>query len=434
VVTRVCVECFGDRGLQRRIEDVRPQFPNEPCDLHANRKGVPVVAVAGILDEVVRGNYAATDDSWDEGEDLESLVYELTEADEHEVVRALIDSLIDQDDYDPRDGGEPFYQEDFSYAPSEYALEAHSGLWDDFREQIQHQQRFFNTAAKGLLKEIFEGLHLQRDDARQGAVYQISPGDPQSTFYRARIADALDERDKIRRDVAGLLGPPPARRRKPGRMNPSGICTFYGAFAMPTCIAELRPNVGSYVIGARFDLIEPLTVLDTTCFSGAPKPLSLFAKDHIRRMGQWRFMRRFMQEIAQPISPRDVHLDYIPTQAVAEYLVHHHEFTLKRRKVKIEAIIYQSAQHPAGKNMAILGEASTVGLVEDEQPLPSSSSITRPASFPSTDSPLVPADPFEPDRIRIRAQPDTLEIHRILGADYSSHPHLDVTVLRARDE
>lgn len=84
------------------------------------------------------------------------------------------------------------------------------------------------------------------------------------------------------------------------------------------------------------------------------------ARDALSRIAQWRFMRRFMDEIAQPISPDDEHLDYIPTKAVAEYLAYH-EFTFAGRSRAIEAIIYGSAQNPGGRNIALLRRAAVVG-------------------------------------------------------------------------
>ena len=77
-------------------------------------------------------------------------------------------------------------------------------------------------------------------------------------------------------------------------------------------------------------------------------------------MEQWTFMQSFMHEIAIPISPDDEHLDYIPTQAVAEYLQNHHRFKRDGKLTKIEGIIFSSAQYPDGRNIVLLGEASHV--------------------------------------------------------------------------
>ena len=70
-------------------------------------------------------------------------------------------------------------------------------------------------------------------------------------------------------------------------MNPAGITAFYGAFDLDTCIAELRPAVGNVVVSARFELTEPLCVLDITQFQKPQVKLGLFERrgaildDHI---------------------------------------------------------------------------------------------------------------------------------------------------------
>ena len=55
-MTFVCPQCFGDAGLKRRIEDIRPSFPNEKCTFHPRFKGVPIKDVAAIIDDVFRNH------------------------------------------------------------------------------------------------------------------------------------------------------------------------------------------------------------------------------------------------------------------------------------------------------------------------------------------------------------------------------------------
>jgi hypothetical protein len=194
-------------------------------------------------------------------------------------------------------------------------------------------------------------------------------------------------------------------------MNASGVVAFYGAFDLDTCVAELRPSVGSLVAGCQFEITEPLCVLDMTRFHAEPKELNLFAPDHIRRAAQSRFLRRFMEEIAQPISQTDEHLDYIPTQAVAEYLAHHHEFTFAGRKRRIEAVIYASAQNPKGKNIAILGEAARVKATIDPASLGGG-----PGLWPDPPRALR----MEPPASRLAARPESTTVRRVTGARFTT--------------
>ncbi|WP_293335681.1 RES family NAD+ phosphorylase [Parvibaculum sp.] len=316
------------------------------------------------MDQVFRSNYRIGQHSPhlgdQEGDELAFAVEDLVRADKEEIRDALLKQLIEQDDYWPPDGGEAFYDETECYLRSELGNYHHSELWRSFCESILHRQRFFNSEAIELLSEIFREIHLQRDNASECPVYELVPRGPDSIFTRARIATSEQEALNIRRNPSRELSSPPARKRRPGRMNSAGIATFYAAFGADTCVAELRPAVGASVVTAEFELTRPIYVLDTTRFQRPIKTMSLFAKDYIRRVQQWLFMQNFMREISQPVSPADEYLDYIPTQAVAEYFRYHHEFKKGDGVARIEAIIYQSAQIDGGRNIVLLGDAAEV--------------------------------------------------------------------------
>jgi len=362
----VCPDCFGNSGLARRIIEVRPDYPDAQCDFHPRKKGVPASVVAGIIDDVFRNRYTpgGSDYIYDEyghgSSDLIETLLDLTEADDDRVANALADALIDADNYWPPDGEEPFYDREYSYKSNEYGYDEHSLTWRWFRNGILHEQRFFNSDALKKLNDIFDGLHLIRNESNDPAVYELKPDGPNSVFYRARISNNPAARAEIIDDPATNLGPPPEQLRTAGRMNSSGIMTYYGAFDLQTCIAELRPAVGEKIATAQFTLARPILVLDTTGFTGRPKAINIFAKTHIKRMRLWKFMTQFMNEIAQPCLPSDEHLDYVPTQVVSEYLTHLHEVPGAYEGKRIDGIIYRSAQRANGKNIAIFRDSAMV--------------------------------------------------------------------------
>lgn len=374
----VCPHCFGDAGLKRRIEEIRPQFPNDKCTFHAQYKGVPIKDVAEIIDPVFRNHYGIAGsysvpridsdrvDHVQSGDTLTEALYDLTEANLDDVLEVLAQQLIDDDPCWPPDGEEPFYADDQNYEHYDhydhYKHDTlyHDQIWQHFCENITHKQRFFSSKSKELISELFASIHQQHDHKKKAVIYKINPGDQEAEFFRARITRQETDREEINNNPEKNLGAPPKRLRRAGRMNPAGISVFYGAYDLDTCIAELRPAVGDIVVGATFSLFRPIHVLDTTRFEAPIKPTSLFSKNHLVRVEQWKFMQRFKKEIAKPISPNDEHLDYIPTQAVAEYLLHHHEFKRDRKPANIEGIIFQSAQNPYGKNIVLLGDASIV--------------------------------------------------------------------------
>ena len=366
----ICPDCFSEKGLKHRIVALRPGQPGRRCDFHPSKKGIALTAISPIVSELIASTYIHSDDNpltgESTGESLIDIVYDLTGAHEHAVADALQTLLVDEEDCWPPDGDEPFFSDMFGYRQVDEIHEEHSFRWERFRQDMIYGRRFFSQSAQETLFDIFDGLHLLDDSAGRPVIYPLEPDDGSLPILRARIANDYAVRQEIRDDVSSQLGAPPPRLRTPGRMHPAGIRAFYGAFDMQTCIAELRPSVGETLIGAKFTPARPLLVLDTTRFNRRPKDLNMFSDSYLKRLRLWTFMRRFMNEIAQPHLPGAEHLEYVPTQAVAEYLVYQHKFNYKRETDKtIDAIIFRSAQRPHGKNIAIFGDASVVGRGED---------------------------------------------------------------------
>jgi len=383
-MTLLCPACFDNKGLRRRIEDIRPDYDEGKCDFHPRRKGVPIEVVSGIVDEVFRANYGVGeiiqhyDPDPDEpyihrtqsGERLTDTLASLTGAIDERVVDALAEQLESDESLLVYHYGDEFYGEHFRYERTDPGDAGHGALWQRYCESVMHGQRFFNDGARHLLGEIFKNIHLQRDTSRQYPVFMLDPACAPA-FHRARVIP--DSAAKAVLDYPVVeLGPPPLRGGKPNRMNVSGIPAFYASFELDTCVSELRPLVGDFVAHAQFRARRPLCVLDTTRFEAPPRELNLFAMDHIRRLAQWRFMQRLTAEIARPISPADEHIDYVPTQVVAEFLNKVHEVRMGRQKRHIDAIVYWSAQRPGGRNIVILGSAGTI------EHSPDASKVTQP--------------------------------------------------------
>lgn len=418
-MTLLCPECFGDKGLKRRLIEIRPDFDEGSCTYHLRRKGIPINAVAALVDEVFRANftYAGIDylnDPYEPGsyvmtgENLIDTVQNLTEADDLNVVQALVEQLVEDDFYLPQRGEDPFYDEGFRY---ERIVNdgGHGALWDQFCEAVTYEQRFTNPLVGKLLGEIFKDIHLQRDVNRRSPIYTVGP-DVLVPLLRARAVNEA-ELEAVGQDPHGQLGPAPRRLGKANRMNPAGISAFYGARDVDTCISELRPTVGAQIVYAAFRPARELVLLDTTRFSAPPKELNLFARDHVRRLSQWRFMQRFMTEIAKPISPNDEPFDYVATQVVAEYLNKVHEVRIGQTRRHIDGIVYQSAQRPEGVNVVLLGAAARVVT-------PSTASRKRPQS-PSLMDFLKPTSSEPPGLVLVQ---DSLMLTSVVAANFPPGP------------
>jgi len=137
-------------------------------------------------------------------------------------------------------------------------------------------------------------------------------------------------------------------------MNASGISVFYGAMDPETCIAEARAPVGSYVILGRFELIKPVRLLDLDALTQIITKESWFHPEFTMRTSRAAFLAQLVREISRPIMPRDEEFEYLPTQAVAEYLASCVEPPL-------DGIVFHSAQTDGkGRNIVLFHHASRV--------------------------------------------------------------------------
>jgi hypothetical protein len=137
-------------------------------------------------------------------------------------------------------------------------------------------------------------------------------------------------------------------------MNAAGISVFYGAMDEDTCIAEARAPVGSDVVIGRFEIIRPVRLLDLDTLKDVYVKGSHFdANYHIRR-GQAAFLGRLVWEMSRPVMPRDQEFDYLPTQAVSEYLASCVEPPL-------DGIVFHSSQAAGeGRNLVLFNRARRV--------------------------------------------------------------------------
>ena len=100
---------------------------------------------------------------------------------------------------------------------------------------------------------------------------------------------------------------PTSEHSTDGRISPRGIPCLYLASNMKTAVAEVRPWVDSYVSLAQFKLVKRCRVAD--CRSTKSEKLD---KD------QARIWSDIAYALSKPVSPEEPHLEYVPTQILAE--------------------------------------------------------------------------------------------------------------------
>jgi len=268
----------------------------------------------------------------------------------------IVEILSDQESGSAYKDVDPMYDESMTYCSNYQSINdgrEHTELWYRFCDRIKHRTRFFNNEVIGLLNDIFLGLDKISYDDGISPIRPIQLSDSDAVFYRARKAANAQERIKICCHPAQELSPPPVHLATNGRMNPTGISVFYAAYERETCIAEIRLPVGETAISGEFKIEKPITIFDLTIFDKID-PENSICGDSIANMDyeaansfedRLAFLKIFSEEISKPIPPHKEALDYMPTQALVEYLEHHY-------KPRIDAVVYASTQtNGKGKNI-----------------------------------------------------------------------------------
>ncbi|UDF04076.1 RES family NAD+ phosphorylase [Asticcacaulis sp. AND118] len=314
--------------------------------------------------------------------------------------------------------------------------------WAVFVESLKTEARFFNGAASQILEDVFSNLDELHANEDEAILVAAGPGTKVPHLFRARAflkPEAMYEALK-RPDLS--IGPPPASVASAGRMNPFGISVFYGATDWPVALAEVRPPVGCRVVTARFEITRPLTLLDLSAFELVDPPGSFFDPAYLGRLEKAAFLREIGAKLTVPVMPGDEPSDYLPTQAVAEFLA-------SRAEPSVDGIIFPSVQSAeVGENVVLFRKSCRVAPMDlppdteietfsnktwDEEP---AALLVRefapiPDSFPGDDEPspyaiYLAAGPYEDDESfdgrepALRVVPDEVDVHKIEGVKIGS--------------
>jgi len=188
----------------------------------------------------------------------------------------------------------------------------HSSLWDEFKEELRYQNRFFpkNSLYSSLFKSYVENEIDVNFSELLGQLTKPIYADRE--FFRARISDVELTADDLKMPPRGLASG--------GRANPVGISYLYLASNLETCIAEVRPNNSSDIRISKFRLLKDLNVLDLT----SPRSgisATVFEGDDVEAILNYvNLLETLAFELSKPILPNKSNIDYLPTQFLCEFI------------------------------------------------------------------------------------------------------------------
>jgi len=356
--THLCKECVRDEHLSRHIEANCQINHCDECGLDDNQ-AISVEALGKILAPIVKENFALGEtikrfdendhDYWEqEGESLSDIVQDVL-SQYFNCHDQIVTAMCNADDAWPADGEDTFFDATSNYVESPVRLAKHYENWTGLLIELKHKRRFFSPSAREHFKRLFEGVERLSSDDGEGqtsVIWEIPAG---QSFYRARSCDLEKDLVNFHMKPMESIGPPPSNLARAGRMNAEGVRVFYGATDIDTCIAEVRPAIGSSTAVIMIESMRPLRLLDFIKLETVIGNLSYFQQDFKVQVERNAFLRRLHSLISQPILLTNTS-DYLITQTMAEYLAHEHDLVF-------DGIVFASTQRKGGKNVVIFPTA-----------------------------------------------------------------------------
>ena len=367
----VCHGCIGDKFL---ADEVREGGTDALCFHCGNsREAWPIEDLASRIADVLKkhfrymvGEYlpGITADGTFEwtpaGDSIDEVIAAMARID-YDIASAIVAYLEESSWRDVSKGALPYYDSEAYYEQRDADDQGFHNTWREFCDEIKSRARFFSSSAERMLDDIFGDLDSHRTRDGESVVRQVGPEVEERSIWRARKAESAEELKRILRAPAQEIGPPPTEHAGDGRMNAKGISVFYGAFEKATCVAEIRPPVGGYVVMGKFEFVRDLRLLDLDLLADVRDWVSHFDPDYVELKGRVAFLRFLVEEISRPVMPGDEGSDYLPTQAVAEYLAN-------RVEPQLDGIIFRSTQTGStGRNLVLFNHASLVDLSENDR-------------------------------------------------------------------
>lgn len=319
---KCCGNCFGDTFLAQQIELLAQERGN--CEFCLSSK-VKLVDPSELIErfETVFGLYEESNNlgacsiesllrtDWDLFESLDAVKAE------------MLLGLIFNDTNIPQKKFTPVIQNDASAVQE----------WENFREELKHQNRFFpqNIQAPEQLKDLFGFL--------------VAPeADIPIKVYRARLCEQPQPY------LLEQMGKPQAALAVNGRANPVGIPCLYVASDASTAIAEIRPHKGEMICIAEFEVTGKISLADLRYPRKTISPFAL-SEEQIKLLRRYmNYLCRLSEELTMPVLPASAHLEYLPSQYLCEFIKH----------CGFGGLIYRSTMG-AGTNYAIFSDSNVTG-------------------------------------------------------------------------
>lgn len=350
-MSRVCSSCFEDLDLRSWI---RENGSTRGCDF-CHGFDSPTIE----LSEVCRRIETCLGKFW--GLAVNQLPYESAEGGYQGQTWATAEVVFDEEGLSlPRDDGtlyDALLREliDELWCDWDWlSLDDDDALWSSwelFCDNVKHKRRFFFHSLGGSPDD--RNSYSAEAILRAIALLSESLGLIRVMPSGTRIWRARADIPRGKRVSPADFGPPPrAYSLQSNRMNPPGIPMMYAASTART--AKLETRATSAKVG-QWRTMRAARVLDLRKLPEVPGTFSDTTRQDTLGL---RFLWDFSQAIMSPVA-RDqrVHIDYLPSQVVTEYL---RDFQFDSGK--LDGIAYESTIDFRGWNLALFTEPIDLSL------------------------------------------------------------------------
>lgn len=360
-----CWRCLGEDYLS---DQIRSKGVVQECSYCGNsrRRTFSMTELAEWFDVALQTHFVRVPSNYESVHDLriegDPLSYVLQEIGEIEVeiadqlCEALSDVFYDIELAKMSDAG--LYDDDPEYAPRDQDDFDLQFGWKEFEHVIKSENRYFSKLAKITLDRIFGRIGKLKTDDGDSVIIGAGPKEEISSVFRCRVFHDQESLEHALSQPEKRLGSPPIKLALPGRMNAHGVSVFYGALNPQTALSEVRPPVGAEAVVAKFKFIRKVQLLDISALQRVYFSGSYFDRSHTENLKLSKFLLRLSNRITQPVMPTDEPLEYLITQAIADYLSAMDE-------PELDGIIFDSVQFGKNqKNIALFQKSSRIESID----------------------------------------------------------------------
>jgi RES domain len=361
--TTICAECVDDFFLKKIIDQSYGIHKCSICEETCN--AITVNELGELLEPIMREHWECgpsvkkfgdNDDEWweQEGDPMSSIVQEIL-GQYFEFEDGIVNAVCYAEAGWAWDGDSSYWDTTSNYVKKK-VQSRYFTKWQYALEELKFERRFFSPVTKELFDKLFDDVDLLKvgdGTSHLPVVRKLSVG---SKIFRARVCNARSRLKEIYDDPLKLIGPPPREVARAGRMNAEGMVVLYGSREKHTCLAEMRPAIGSDLIVIALKTTQSLRVLDFHRLERAwgGRTLSYLQPDFGERLEKRQFLRHLHRLISQPIVPGR-ESEYLITQALTEYLAYIHE-------KPFDGVLFASSQRAKGTNVVLFKDSSSLNV------------------------------------------------------------------------